>query len=238
MAAKELTPAVNLYGDLANEGNLALAERLELTLVASASAPPGWHLIVESGELLLASGANVRFRLAENEVERRLDGFVQSGLAKACQVVIKPVILDALSGWGTDGLTMAIAGCEVVCCEVNPLVMLLSKNRMLAMGMDIEMLNDDAANVIAKQGTRFDVIYLDEMFPEHPKGALPSKALQVLSELAANCNIEQLLELAIETAKNRVVVKRRRNQPPVSASTSWSIQSRTVRFDVYATNNG
>ena len=206
-------------------------------LVSKSSAPSAWHLLVERDALVLCRENGDRFSLSADEIERRLDGFSQSGLAKACQVATKPTVLDGLSGWGTDGLSLAIAGCTVVCCEMNPLVLALSKARMLAMGMNVTMVNDDVSNIIATQGKHFDVIYLDEMFPDHPKGALPSKAMQVLSELATTCDIEGVFEQALKVVKSRVVVKRRRLQPPLSIAPSWSIQSKTVRFDVYTRNN-
>jgi len=82
---------------------------------------------------------------------------------------------------------------------------------------------------------RFDVVYLDPMFGDHPSGALPALRMQTLATLAGEMDDEELAELlraARNSASSRVVVKRRRRAPAV-APPDWRILGRSIRFDVY-----
>jgi len=84
-------------------------------------------------------------------------------------------------------------------------------------------------------GQQVDVVYLDPMFPARRKSARVKKELQILQMLAVNSTPhEQLLEAALASAGNRVVVKRPRKAPPLtSRSPSHSLSGKTIRFDVY-----
>lgn len=233
MATEELNSKLVIYGNETDQQSFALARALDVKLESIERAPKTWHLLVGGGRLELVGQDDVRFALNEDDIEHRLTGFSRSGLAKACAVTRMPRILDALSGWGTDGLTMAAFGCQVVCCEVKPLVATLSRARALNVAPETHYFCGDAVEFMRLGSHEFDVIYLDDMFPLHPKGARPSKSLQILRELAANCDLTKVLDLALEVAKDRVVVKRRRNQSPASMEPDWSIEGKTVRFDVY-----
>ena len=158
-------------------------------------------------------------------------------LAKACAVSRLPRILDALSGWGTDGITLSAFGCKVVCCEVVPLIATLNRARALNIAPETEYFCGDAVDLMNLGSHEFDVIYLDDMFPQHPKGARPSKSLQILAELARGCDFPDVLDTARKVSKDRVVVKRRRNQPPERDEPAWSVNGKTIRFDVYRTSS-
>lgn len=233
VATVEVAHDIAIYGDATDARSIALAQNLEVRLEQIEKAPDTWHLETLRGRLELVGPDGRRFALNENEIERRLVGFARSGLAKACAASRMPRILDALSGWGTDGLTLASFGCPVVCCEVMPLVATLSKARALNIAPKTRYFCGDAIDVMTGTGLEFDVIYLDDMFPQHPKGARPSKSLQILSELSGSCEFAQVLDTALDISKDRVVVKRRRNQPPERTDLAWSVHGKTVRFDVY-----
>ena len=233
MATNALSSEFVVYGDVTDTTSIALAKALEVKLESNENSPEKWHLVTTGGKLELVGQGGLRFTLSENEIERRLIGFARSGLAKACGASRMPRILDALSGWGTDGVTMAAFGCRVVCCEVMPLVATLNRARALNVAPATQYFCGDAVELMRRGGHEFDVIYLDDMFPQHPKGARPSKSLQILAELAARCNFTDVLAMARKVTRDRVVVKRRRNQPPERDKPAWSIDGRTVRFDVY-----
>ena len=237
MATVEVVHEIVIYGDATDARSIELAKNLEVRLEQVEKAPDTWHLVTLRGELALAGPNGLRFTLNEREIERRLVGFARSGLAKACGASRMPRILDALSGWGTDGLTLAAFGCPVVCCEMMPLVATLSKARALNVAPETPYFCGDAIDFMTFSGHEFDVIYLDDMFPQHPKAARPSKSLQILAELAGRCEFAQVLGTALDIAKDRVVVKRRRNQPPERDDPAWSLDGKTVRFDVYRTSS-
>lgn len=84
----------------------------------------------------------------------------------------------------------------------------------------------------------FDVVYLDPMFGEHPKTALPAKHMQVLAELATPVgNLEAALEAARRVALARVVIKRRAAAKALLRP-DWQVQGSSVRFDVYRALDG
>ena len=86
-----------------------------------------------------------------------------------------------------------------------------------------------------RDGGRFDVVYLDPMFGEHPKTAMPAKQMQVLAELAAETprrEVVELIDAARRVASSRVVVKRRASAEALDRP-DWCIRARSVRFDVY-----
>lgn len=212
---------------------ISLAQALEAKIEPIRKAPDAWHIEIVGGGLELLGPEGLRFALNESEIERRLVGFSRSGLAKACGASRMPRILDALSGWGTDGLTLSAFGCQVVCCEVVPLVAMLSRARALIVAPETVIFCCDAVDFMQRRSHEFDVVYLDDMFPQHPKGARPSKSLQILAELADSCDFAHVFEMALGIATDRVVVKRRRNQPPAPDNPTWSVDGKTVRFDVY-----
>ena len=233
MAAGEISPDIVIYGDMTDSRSISLAQDLEAKIEPIRNAPVSWHLEIAGDRLELVGRRGLRFALNESEIERRLVGFSRSGLAKACGASRGPRILDALSGWGSDGLTLSAFGCRVVCCEVVPLITTLSRARALIVAPETRFLCCDAVDFMRRGCHEFDVIYLDDMFPQHPKGARPSKSLQILAELAGSCDFAELFDTALNISKDRVVVKRRRNQPPERADPAWSVEGKTVRFDVY-----
>ena len=226
-----------VYGDVEDEQSISLANRLGVHLEATSMTPDAWHLLIVDGRLELVGRDDLRFVLNESEIERRLVGFSRSGLAKACGAIRKPRILDALSGWGTDGLTLAAFGCPVVCCEIMPLIATLNRARALNIAPETQYVCCDVIEFMNNTTQEFEVVYLDDMFPRHPKGARPSKSLQILAELAGTCEFTRVFDAALEISKDRVVVKRRRNQQPERANPAWSVDGKTVRFDVYRSSS-
>ena len=177
----------------------------------------------------------------------------RSALAKACAAVPGLRVHDALAGWGTDGLVLAALGCRVHMSERNPRVYAVLEQRLeekvpgcachgtptcrtsdahrtseLRLTWELE----DARS--RWQGRdAFDVIYLDPMFDEHPKTARPAKHMQVLASIADRVDdLGALLAAARRSASSRVVIKRRASARPV-VPPDWSIDARSVRFDVY-----
>jgi hypothetical protein len=74
------------------------------------------------------------------------------------------------------------------------------------------------------------------MFPERKKKALPNQGLQHLRSLTqdarADVDIVELIQLGLNCANNRVVVKRRLKDPMVEG-VNFQIKGKSVRFDIY-----
>jgi len=160
-------------------------------------------------------------------------------LARACAAAPGVRVHDAFAGWGTDGLVLAALGCVVHMSERSPEVHRLLRCRLRESagrhenaGRRITSALEDARTRWHQPGA-FDVVYLDPMFGEHPKTALPAKHMQVLAELAAPVeNLEASLEAARRVALARVVIKRRAAAKAL-LHPDWQVQGSSVRFDVY-----
>ena len=181
-------------------------------------------------------GYALRFDSAE--VWRRARQGRRGALARACGARPGLVVHDALAGWGTDGLLLATLGCRVHMTELHPDVCAALAARVQATGLPASCPAPswqcgDARDCWGEQ--RFDVIYLDPMFGDHPSGALPALRMQALATLAGETGDAELAEMLVAartSAASRVVIKRRRRAPPV-APPDWRILGRSVRFDVY-----
>ena len=188
---------------------------------------------------MAATGATVLISLSDlhlPDIERRVRSGRRSALAKACGAVSGLRIHDAMAGWGTDGLVLAGLGCNVHMSECNAEVYAVMAERAAngAPRSRVSWALEDA-RCRWHQATPFDVVYLDPMFGRHPKTALPAKSMQLLAALAdpvASHDLVQLIEQARGVAGDRVVVKRRASAPP-AVRPDWSIEARSVRFDVY-----
>lgn len=156
----------------------------------------------------------------------------------------KPAVLDATAGLGRDGFILATLGCEVLMLERSELLAaLLADGLKRALkepayqNLKIELLHQDAKVYLntLSTGDSPDVIYLDPMFPERQKSALVKKEMRFLQLMLGNdSDSEELLAIALQHAKKRVVVKRPINQPPLkNLMPQHSINGKNIRFDVY-----
>lgn len=170
-------------------------------------------------------------------------------LIKACsnkQRSIKTV-LDLTGGWGMDSVMIAHNGRSVTMLEHNRLVYAITAHSLecakthsrLSQAIDrISLINITGIDFLTdNNGTEaFDCIYLDPMFPNHKSSAKPSKAMQLLQEMTNNVDIEVTFNLALQQARNRVVMKRPLKSPPFSERTPDIVyREKTIRFDVYLT---
>ncbi len=184
---------------------------------------------------------------AQPELQRRIAAGKRQPLARAVGLhkpQTRPLrILDATAGLGRDGYTLAALGAEVTLAERNATVVELLRDahrRALAdpaqcsVAARIDILAVDAAEVL--DGARaWDVIYLDPMYPDDGKRALPSKEMQILRDLnGGDDDADALLAPALNAALGRVVVKRPAKAPHLAdRAPSMSLNSTQLRFDVY-----
>jgi len=196
---------------------------------------PGFHLWAAQDHLELRRGAGARgawVRVAELE-RRAVQG---TDLLKACGVGggRRPRVLDLMAGWGVDALVLAARGCPVTAVERLPVLAALLQDLVWRSGIaGVVVRCADAMDVLGETAPA-DVIYLDPMFPQRQKAALPGKRLQWLAELAAPDPrpLNDWLTAAAPLAQRRVVLKRRRKDPRV-ADPDWQVAGRTVRYDAY-----
>jgi 16S rRNA (guanine1516-N2)-methyltransferase len=155
-------------------------------------------------------------------------------------------ILDATAGLGKDALSFAYLGAYVVAIEENQLIFALLENGLQRAFEDAKFKNKFQDKIQIHQGSSLDfmknlseaekpdVIYLDPMYPEAEKSAKPKKEMVFLRELLKPTeNLEQLVELALQKTKGRVVLKRPLDSDFILKKPQHSFQSKMVRFDMY-----
>jgi 16S rRNA (guanine1516-N2)-methyltransferase len=160
-------------------------------------------------------------------------------------------VIDATAGLGRDGFVLADLGCQVVMLERSPVAFCLLRNgleRACASG-DHWLLEAcsrlrlhwvDSIDYLADRADPVDVIYLDPMFPDRQKTARVRKEMWMFQELLGkDMDSEQLLEVALQRATYRVVVKRPARAPVLAGrAPGFTIGGRKVRFDVYPAQQG
>lgn len=157
-------------------------------------------------------------------------------LTKAVNTRVHKTVLDATGGLGRDAFTLARAGCKVTVLEKNPIIHALLEDG-LQRAQDLEAVQRmtliHADSMQALRNHQPEVVYLDPMYPARKKDALPKLEMQVFHALlGAEQNEQELLQVALEQARKRVVVKRPIHAPVIQPA-SLQFKGKTTRFDVY-----
>lgn len=142
-------------------------------------------------------------------------------------------VLDAFSGFGSDGMTLALTRNPVTCVEKDPLIWLILREQLLGFH-NVEVKCQDCVVLMREQSANWDTVYLDPMFYQTKKNALPSLELQHLRDLFSDQqeDVLQTLDLARTRARERVVLKRKAKDTQIGKP-NFSIAGKLVRFDVY-----
>ena len=168
-----------------------------------------------------------------------------------------PTVLDATAGMAGDAYVLATLGCPITLIERSSIIFTLIENAIERASLNdsfspisnqgFKAINCDAREYISEQldasdnsnrPASPDVIYIDPMYPERKKSALVKKDMQILQRLhGEDEGAEELLELALQYATKRVVVKRPVHAPLLSdRQTSTSVKSKKTRYDIYTKN--
>ena len=149
-------------------------------------------------------------------------------------------VLDATGGFGLDSMLMRRWGCNVTVLERSPVMFALLLDGLKRFGQTfpetsaVAVLKQDFLDYALVAGG-VDIVYLDPMFPPRNKSARPNKRAQYLAALlgeeADPGYLDRLVETALQLARKRVVVKRRRSDPN-TIEFDWQIVGRSVRFDI------
>lgn len=183
---------------------------------------------------------------------RQYGGGRKQALPKAVgvQAKFKPSILDCTAGQGGDAFVLADLGCRVEMLERSPIAHLLLDDALLR-GREwakqegdetlLQVFNgmylraEDAHGYLANTTHKYDVVYLDPMFPERKKSALIKKEMRVFHELVGrDDDADELLAAAQHIATYRVVVKRPKIAPFLAGlAPSYQLLGKSTRFDIY-----
>ncbi len=142
-------------------------------------------------------------------------------------------ILDAFSGFGSDTMTLALTNNPVTSLEKDPLIWLILREQVVGLS-NVDVICKDCLVFMQQQSTSWDTVYLDPMFYQTKKKALPSLELQHLRNLFSDtqADIPEALNIARKNSRERVVVKRKIKDPKIETP-NFSITGKMVRFDVY-----
>lgn len=157
-----------------------------------------------------------------------------------------PTIIDATAGLGRDAFVFASLGSEVRMIERSPVVAALLEDGLQRSHADAEtaaivqhmhLLTGDAATILNSlpEAERPDVIYLDPMFPPRQKSALVKKEMRLFQYLIGeDQDADALLPIALQAARERVVVKRPDYAPWLDGrKPTLAFETKKNRFDVY-----
>ena len=153
-----------------------------------------------------------------------------------------PTILDLTAGLGRDAFVLANLGAKVLMIERHPVIALLLKDGLKRAQtikwfkeLKLELIEMDAQMYLFTLKKRFDIIYMDPMYPIRKKSALAKKEMRILRHLiGTDEDAPQLLTLALEKAQFRVIVKRPRFSDPLSGQSPDVVyEGKSSRFDVY-----
>lgn len=156
-------------------------------------------------------------------------------------------VLDATAGLGIDSFAIACLGAQVTGLEKSAIVYALlqdgesraSRSQELSSWIPqrLHFIQAEARDYLTKinDSQKPDVIYLDPMFPHQEKSALSSKEMQILQALlGASAEVDvELVELALQVARKRVVVKRPLRSQPLAPGCRHSLEGKSMRYDIY-----
>ena len=150
------------------------------------------------------------------------------------------VIIDATAGLGRDALILSSLAERVILIERVPWVSALledglkNSRKLLPYLSSTQVICCDSKKYLLNLKTKPDAIYLDPMFEKMGKSKA-KREIQALRDLTIQSNEEELLEVALKTAKDRVVVKRHKKIKSLSGlKPTFSLTGRVVRYDVYS----
>ena len=235
----------------------ALVDQFGFELIREPPADAYYLCLNEQGLQLRHSGPEaagpVRIDFAGGALahRRRFGGGRGQPLARAAglKAGFNPTVWDATAGLGRDGFVLASLGCRVTLCERSPILAALLQDALQRAAIDAEiggwigerlqLVHGDSCPLLQTlaEAQRPDVICLDPMYPPGKPHVLVKKEIRALQQLLGpDSDSDVLLEVALQCARRRVVVKR-----PCRAG--WlndrkpdtCIESKKTRYDIYVT---
>ena len=156
-------------------------------------------------------------------------------------------IVDATAGLGYDSFILASLGAKVTLIERSEKMYKILQNGFnegVSFGGEIKniinrmnLLFGDSKDVLLKLSP--EVIMIDTMYKDRKKTALVKSNMRLVREIVGpDADYIELLKVALNCAKNRVVLKQPRYADPIEEirKCSHQILGKTIRYDVFMTN--
>lgn len=157
-----------------------------------------------------------------------------------------PSIVDATAGLGRDAFLLASAGADVTLIERSAEVHALLKDALARASAESAELAEVVARMTLVHGDakdelpklKPDVVIIDPMHPARRNTALVKKEMRQLSAIVgADEDADELMRIALASARDRVVLKWPLRAKPLLATPKPSHQfaGKTVRYEVFLT---
>lgn len=148
----------------------------------------------------------------------------------------KVKIFDATMGLAQDAWFLAQLGAEIEGCERSPVVYLLLADALQRAREPLLQIHyGDSIQWLRSHPTAYSSVYIDPMFPEKKKSALPRKEMRIFKKwVGEDLDATDLLKTALESTAERVVVKRPLRAEALAAGVIHSFEGQTVRYDLYS----
>ena len=156
-------------------------------------------------------------------------------------------IVDATAGLGYDSFILASLGAKVTLIERSEKMYKILQNGFnegVSFGGGIKniinrmnLLFGDSKDVLPKLSP--EVIMIDTMYKDRKKTALVKNNMRLVREIVGpDSDYIELLKVALNCAKNRVVLKQPRYAGPIREirKCSHQILGKTIRYDIFMTN--
>jgi len=159
-------------------------------------------------------------------------------------------IFDGTLGLAEDAIFLTQLGFQVTGCERSPWIYLLLKDaerraRAENPEFSLQIQFGSAQEIFAvmqraSPDERPAVIFIDPMFPEKKKTALPRKEMQIFRDVVGEDeDASMLFEYALKATREGVVVKRPLKAPALQPTSTkvnvaHSFEGKTVRYDLYS----
>ena len=156
-------------------------------------------------------------------------------------------IIDATAGLGYDAFILASLGANVTLIERSEKIYDLLKaaiSEAKLYGGEISkivnrmnLLFGDSKDILPKLSP--EVIMIDTMYKDRKKTALVKNNMRLVREIVGpDSDYLELLKVALNCAKNRVVLKQPRYADPIKEirKCSHQILGKTIRYDIFMTN--
>lgn len=217
-----------------------MAKELKLPLLQQREANYHFFLVITPDQIELQENNNKKSKpILVDFLSPQLTYRIKYGGGKK-QLIAKAVggknytnssftILDATAGFGVDAFILASLGYEVMMLERSPIIGLLLadalkklkknlKSDKLKLQLQLISASDHLNKIVRQQLKKPDVIYLDPMYPKSNSSALNKKTMRILHKIVGDdSDADQLLPLALASAKKRVVIKRAKSAPTLTS---------------------
>jgi 16S rRNA (guanine1516-N2)-methyltransferase len=219
------------------------AVRLGLPLVSDESEARLLLLTVDGALGLKETGKKAPGPVVLDVVKGRVGWRKKTGGTRGTDPLLRAVglgrgtvsVVDATAGLLRDACALANAGLHVIALERSPILHALQRDALDRAGHidGLTLINADARAWLMAND-RVDVVYVDPMYDPDHRTAVPPKEMRALRlAVGPDEDASSLVDVALQRAMKRVVVKRPKHAPPLAPNVSVRIAGSTTRFDVY-----